>query len=317
MAEPTDSREKRLAELKKVVTKRGFDHHASLLNNIQELPAELQSPAVTELAAQYAIQTIVVFPQQIQRGWHYVPKQALLFTATGLTHLLASIWPDQEPQITCIEGGDLIYVRVTLLLLYGFLEIVAQGQDFPTRLDMEFNTVAWHRLSPPLRQLLQASRVHQNASVDEASHASNTWKALDQLPVKFSNGVKIYGLLPGEDLEELIFQPEVWKPWLYFFRQPVLANTLLLLTTNYLVVIQEELKVKQGWILSYIPRENITGMQNQPCGQCNELSVPLIRGGQSADYKLLLQSDAVEAWKTRWIQHGGLWKDLPRQIEMK
>src|SRR5512139_3169665 len=98
--------EKRLAELKREVPRRGFDRHASLLKNTLELPVELQSPAVTALASREAIQTIVMFPQQIQRGWEYVPKQALLFTATGAIHLLASIWPDQEPQITRVDGCD-------------------------------------------------------------------------------------------------------------------------------------------------------------------------------------------------------------------
>jgi hypothetical protein len=55
---------------------------------------------VLALTEREAIQTIIVFPQQIQRGWDYVPKQALLFTTTGLIHLLASIWQNQEPQLT-------------------------------------------------------------------------------------------------------------------------------------------------------------------------------------------------------------------------
>ncbi|MEW6400524.1 MAG: hypothetical protein AB1649_01925 [Chloroflexota bacterium] len=316
MAGPTDALEKRLAELKKEVTRRGFNKHASLLKSVLELPAELWSPVVSELAVRETIHAIIVFPPQIQRGWNYVPKQALLFTEAGLTHLLASIWPDQGPQVTCIKACDLIYMKVTLLLLYGFLEIVAQGLDSPTRLGMEFNTVARHRLSSPLRQLLAAAKTKPPLPADEASIPPDTRQALRQLPVKFSNGVKIYGLLPGEELVELVFQPETWKPWLYFFRQPMLANTLLLLTTNYLVVIQEELNVKQGWLLSYIPRENVIGMQNQPGGQWNEICVQLARGGQSVDYKLLLHSEAAETWRLQWLQHGGRWTELPGQMGM-
>ncbi|HET9914711.1 MAG TPA: hypothetical protein VFQ13_22650, partial [Anaerolineales bacterium] len=150
--------EKRLAELKREVPRRGFDRHASLLKNISELPIELQSPAVTALASRETIQTIVMFPQQIQRGWEYVPKQALLFTTTGVTHLLASIWQDQEPQVTSVNGGNLLYMKVKLILLYGCLELVTQGEGAPVRLLTEFNTVDWHHLWAPLQRLLQATQ---------------------------------------------------------------------------------------------------------------------------------------------------------------
>jgi len=311
MARSTYDQEKRLAELKKEVFKRGFDQHASVLKNISELPPELQSPAVTSLATREAIRPIIAFPPQIHRGWYYIPKQALLFTPVDLVHLLASIWPDQEPQVTCLKGSGLMYMKVTLMLLYGFLEIVTQGQGLPARVAMEFNTVAWHDLSASLRQLLQVAKAAPAMRADKASYSPSVQKDFEKLPLKFSNGVKIYGLLPGEELEELVFQTSTWRRWLYFFRQPISANTLLLLTTNYMVVIQEELDVEQGWILSYIPRNNIAGIQNRPCGLCNELSVELKRGRQSVEYKLILESEVVEAWRKQWIQHGGQWQDFP------
>jgi hypothetical protein len=315
MIRSTEDREARLAELKKEVTKRGFDRHASVLQHVSELPPELQSPAVMTLAESESIHRIISFPQQIQRGWHYVPKQALVFTPTDVIHLGASIWPEEEAQITCLTGCGLMYLKVTLVLLYGFLEIVAQGQDSPLRLGMEFNTVAWPCLSTPLRALLQATqpRVRSNLRKGTITCSPMTQQAVEKLPIKFSNGLKIYGLLPGEALEELVFQPRTWKPWLYFFRRPVSPNTLLLLTTNYMVVIDEELQVEQGWILSYIPRNIVTGIQSQACGQWNELSVRLKRGDQSVDYKLMLKNECAETWHTLWTQHGGQWQALPGQ----
>ena len=78
-----------------------------------------------------------------------------------------------------------------------------------------------------------------------------------------------------------------------------------------MVVIDEELQVEQGWVLSYIPRNIITGIQSQPCGLWNELSVQLERGDQSVDYKLMVKNEFAEAWRILWIQHGGEWEDLP------
>jgi hypothetical protein len=303
--------EKRLAQLKQVVLTRGFDRHSSVLKNVSELPVELQSPAVTLLAARENIQSIIFFPQQIQRGRHYVPKQALLFTPTNAIHLLASIWPDQEPEVTAVKGFSLMYMKVTLILLYGFLEIVAEGSASPTRLGMEFNTVAWYQLSFPLRKLLEATKGTPGTPKTETTYSPAAQQAFEKLPLKFSNGVKIYGLLPGEELEDLVFQPGTWNRRLLFFRRPISANTLLLLTSNYVVVIQEELEVSQGWIISYIPRNCITGMQGQPRDQWNDLTVQLKRGDQTADYKLLLKDQAARDWRALWIQHGGQWQDLP------
>jgi hypothetical protein len=315
MTTSREALEKRLAQLKKEVLARGFERHPSVLKNVPDLPTEFQSPAVTRLAAGEAIQTIIFFPPQIQRGWQYVPKQALLFTPTGVIHLLASVWPDQEPQVTYLKSRGLMYMKVTLLLLYGFLEIVAQGHDSPARLSMEFNAVFWDLLSPPFRNLLQTTEATPAAPVGESTYSPRVQQAREKLPLKFSNGIRIHGLLPGEELEELIFQPGTWKRWLLLFRKPISADTLLLLTSNYMVVIQEELGVGQGWIISYLPRNSIAGIQNQTRNLWNELTIQLQRDEQTAEYKLLLKSEVAQAWRERWIQHGGQWQDTPDEAE--
>jgi hypothetical protein len=196
--------------------------------------------------------------------------------------------------------------------LYGSLEIVAQGENAPIQLGMEFNTVSWHYLSAPLERFLQTTKTTPDTPEDKTNPLT-TQQALERLPLKFSNGLQIYGLLPGEELEEVIFQADTWKRWMYFFRKPVSANTMLLLTSHYMVVITEEMYVKQGWIISYIPRSSIAGMQNRACGLWNELSVQLKGRDQSLNYKLMLKSETVEAWRRQWIQRGCQWQDMPDQ----
>lgn len=311
MTTSKEALEKRLTQLKREVLARGFERHPLVLKTVSDLPTEIQSPAVTRLIAGEVIQTIIFFPQQIQRGWHYVPKQALLFTPTNVIHLLASVWPDQEPQVTYLESCGLMYMKVTLILLYGFLEIVTQGDDSPVRLGVEFNAVFWDLLSPPFRKLLQTTQATPAPPTDESTYSPAVQQALEKLPLKFSNGVRIHGVLPGEVLEELIFQPGTWKRWLLLFRKPISADTLLLLTSNYMVVIEEELGVGQGWIISYIPRKCIVGIQNQSRSLGNELTIQLQREQQTTEYKLPLKSEVAQAWRERWIQHGGRWQDIP------
>ncbi len=315
MTAAMDDLEKRLTQLKREVPTRGLERHPSVLKNISDLPPDLQSPAVTALASSIAIQTIIVFPPQIHRGWDYVPKQALLFSPADVICLMASVWPDQEPQIRHIKGGGIMYVRVSMILLYGLLEILAQGSGSPTRVNVEFNTVAWYLLAPPVRLLLQATKAISGTQIGQSSYSQDIQQALDKLPLKFSNGVSLYGVLPGELLEALVFQRGTWERWLLLIRRPISANTLLLLTSNYMVVIQEDLKTRYGWIISYLPRDSIAGMQNQACGEWNEVTVQLKRGRQTATYTLQLKREVAEVWGERWVQHGGQWQDLPGEAK--
>ncbi len=313
MITPTGNLEKRLAQLKKEVPTRGIERHPTLLASISDLPTELRSSGLSTLASNETAQTIIAFPPQIQRGWHYVPKQALVFTPTGVIHVAASIWPDQEPQVTPVDARGLLYTRVTLLLLYGFLEVVAQGPGSPTRLGMEFNTVAWECLSRPLNQLLA---VEAAAPADGNAPSPSAQQALEKLSLKFSNGVKLFVLQPKEKLEDLVFQPGLWrtrKIWPFSFRRPITADTLLSLTSNFVVVIQEEPGVGQGWIVSHIPRKSILGIRSQPRDLCSELTIQLQRGDQTAEFRLALAGEAVEAWQGQWIRHGGHWEDLPAE----
>ena len=297
--------------MKREVTKRGFNRYPSVLTKTSDLPAELRSPSLMQAIASKDIQTIVVFPPQIQRGRQYIPKQGLLFSSTEMIHLLASIWPDQEPQITRLKADSLMIVRVTLILLYGLLEIVAHGNASPIRLSMEFSSTSWNYLSRPLRQLLlRVVQVAPGSATEPGKYSLSVQKAFEKLPLKFYNGVRIYGLLPGEELEELVFQPGVWKRWMYLFKRPDYASTMLLLTSHYLVILQEDLDDTYGWILSYIPRNIIIRMKNQPCSQFNELTVELKLGDQVSDYKFRLQDEATQALREGWIKHGGQWKDL-------
>jgi hypothetical protein len=135
------------------------------------------------------------------------------------------------------------------------------------------------------------------------------------LPFKFSNGVYLYGQLPDDELEELVFQPAINKRWLIFGRRPLISSTLLILTTNYLIVIQEDPNVKLGWIITYIPRSNIIRIQNQPCSLWNELTIQLKREKHTKEYKLLLKYEITQAWRERWIRHNGQWIDISAEVK--
>jgi hypothetical protein len=300
--------ENRESQLKREVLKRGFIRHPSVLGNLADLPPELQSPTVRNLPESEVIQTIVFFPPQIQRGWNYVPKQALLFTQTKVIHLLASIWPDQEPQITYLTNSGIIYLKATLILFYGFLEIVAQGQTSPTKLCVEFNAVFWDFLSLPIRKLLQIPETDLASTSSKQAIPQALQPEIEKLPLKFMNGLRIHGILPGETLENICFQPGSWERRMLVFRKLVTADTLLLLTSNYLVILQEELGVGQGWIVTYLRRNSISLIQNTPTKKWSEITINLQKEGQTTECNLLLTKGAAQRWREQWVQCGGKWQ---------
>jgi hypothetical protein len=171
--------------------------------------------------------------------------------------------------------------------------------------------VAWDKLAAPLRQLVEASRGGQIPPANPQPMSAEVRSRREGLPLKFRNGIHIHGLLEGEELEELAFQPGVRERLLFLFHRAVLANTLVLLTSQFVVVIQEELKVAQGWVVSYIPRDNITEITCQPKAEWNELVFQLNRGGQAAKYSLRLDDTVTQEWKSIWEKRGGRWMDLP------
>ncbi len=306
--------QKRLAQLVKEMPTLGMKQYPSLLKSISDLPGELQSPAITALLTDQMIQTIIAFPAQIQNMRYYVPRQALLFTNTGVVHVMASIWPGQEPQVTLIKASGILYMRVRLLLLYGYLEVMAQESDLPIRIEVEFNTVAWEMLFPPLHRLLQATLPTATAHADRRANVLAAQKAMDTLSFKFNNGMRIYGFLPGEVLEELVFQPGVnrtWNIWPFRLRKQITADTVVSMTSNFVVALQEELEKWYGWILTYIPRNKIMSMQSWPKGLCDELALQLGQPENCTEYRISLGRDAIETWRGRWIQQGGQWQTLP------
>ena len=306
--------QKRLAQLVKEMPTLGMKQYPYSLKSVSDLPGELQSPTLTALLADQTIQTIIAIPPQIQNMRYYVPRQALLFNKTGVVHAKASIWPDQEPQVTLIKGSSILYMKVRLLLLYGFLEVVAQEGHSPVRIEVEFNTVAWEMLSQPLHRLLQTSLPEAIAQADIRANALAAQKAMEALSFKFNNGMRIYAFLPGEVLEELVFQPAVsrsWELWPFQFRKTFTADTVVSMTRNFVVALQEEPGKWYGWILTYIPRNKVIGMQSRPIGLYDEIAIQLGQPGNSTEYKIPLGKDAIETWRGRWIQQGGQWQTLP------
>ncbi len=292
----------------------GAASHPYQVDSLSELPDSLQEPARQSLGTSERADSIFVVPAQVfsERwfGWRYVPEQALLFTSQGVLHVQDSTRPDQIAQATCLCGADLLYAQVSLLLLYGRLELAGQITDEPGRIIVEFNTVGWHFLQPALQQLLRLAWGQTRIEIPAGARVDATPERLKTLPLKFRNGLRLEGLQQSESLLGFVFQPAVWATRYRFFHRQVSAATLLALTDREMIVIEEERKGRYaayGWILTFYPLASIDEIRASPGRAWQELEVRLTRGAVALDRRILLEQDITEAWRDIWIHHGGAW----------
>lgn len=115
-----------------------------------------------------------------------MPEQALLFTSQGVLHVQAPVEPDQPPSTTYFQAADLLYTRLSLLLLYGRLELIGSVGGDLTRVEVEFNTVGEYLLRPPLEQFLQLTWGQTKLDLPPESQLKATLAQLTGLPGRSS-----------------------------------------------------------------------------------------------------------------------------------
>ncbi len=279
-----------------------------LVNDPDELPTGLQQLARQALTPGEPISTIFVVPAQafISSFWfgrRYVPEQALLFTPTGVLHVQDAARRDQAGQVTYLRSEELLYAQISLLLLYGCLELVGRVQDVLSRVTVEFNTVGHNLLDPALHRFLRQAWVFPFASDTAKIRNRPMLDELERISLKFRNGLALYGLQTGERLLGYVFQPGIWlRRWRIFNRQ-VSATTLLALTDQQLIIVEEECNGEpnaHGWIISCFPRAALTRLETQPEKSWQELQVRLARGEVAVDRRVKLSNEVAAAWQDVW-----------------
>lgn len=295
--------------MKKVLPiSRGIETHPYLVNDLAELPASLQSAAQEVLGPGMQPERIFVVPNQtFFKDWfsrRHVPQQALLFTAQGVLHLQEAASPDQPVQVTYFQAVGLLYVQLRLLLLYGRLELVGQTKGALARVVVEFNTVGTPLLLPALRRLM--TEAWTSAEPEIPVSREGTLPEFEKLPLKFKNGLRLYGLQPGECLLGLVFQPGLWERHGALFRRQISANTLLALTNRDVVIIEEERTGRRnpyGWILTFCPLACVKGFEATSSELWQELQLHLTRNGVAVDRQVTLERERVQAWQNLWANY--------------
>jgi hypothetical protein len=296
--------------IKNLPVSRGIETHPYLVDDLAELPTSLHIAAQQALEpGEQPLRIVVVPAQSFFKNWfgrRYVPPQALLFTAQGLLHVQEAVTPDKPAQITYLKAADLLFVQLRLLLLYGRLEVAGQVSGALAKVMVEFNTVGVHLLLPGLRQLLSLAWGQTELTIPAERQTDRQLPEFENLPLKFKNGLRIYGLQPGECLLEVLFQPGLWRQYGPVWQRQISANTLLALTDHEVIIVEEERtghKNAYGWIVTFCPLACLKEFETTPGVEQQALQLHLTRNGVAVDRQVTLASETALAWQNLWARY--------------
>ena len=293
----------------------GYMGRPRLFRSLADLSADLAEAAQTILPLNDEVRRIFVVPPQEFPSWakyRFGPAHALIFTDAGVIHVQTAAC-GQPAQARLVPTEAVHYVQVGLLLLYGRLEIGYAVDGSAQQMVVEFNTVGWDLLQPGLMDLLQDVSAASPPPPDDMQDSVISTAAIERLPFKFANGVKIYILAPGERLLALAFQPGIWTRRLFILRRQLTPPIVLALTDRCVSMIEEERSVggshAYGSTFTYIPRRVVTGMRSQSAPLGRLISIELLVEGAEATRDLELTAEVAATWEAQWRSHGGEWRD--------
>ena len=288
-----------------------YEFHPYLQDSIEALPDELREMAHRVLPIGEQVLSIFVVPLNPYlartKKQRIEPAQALVFTSNGVLHIQASTAPGQAPRSTFLRTDDLLYVHLSLILLYGRLEMAGQVNGQLETIEVFYNSSGHRLLEPALQQFLRISWENTDRLSTDLQAEEKARQNLEGLPVKYCNGLKIYALQPVEHLLGVIFQPPIRESlWMGFSRQ-IASPALLALTDRQIIILREEKTDESnsyGWVFTFLPIETIDTMDVMPFRKHQQLIFHLSRNGGQSQLVFPLTQLKAQDWQVLWGRYG-------------
>lgn len=278
---------------------------------LADLPDSLQPAARQSVGAADRLISICVFPGRTHlkdmAHWENIPEQALLFTDRGILHIQAPATSDDAaklPVSRSLYAADLLYARLSLILMYGRLELVDKSLS---RVGVDFNAAGFDIIQAGLQHLLRTACGKDTLSIPDVPHTKTLLDELGELSYKFKNGLYLYGLLPGEHVLGFVFQPGLWGQRWHLFPLKKSETTLLALTDKQLIVVEERSRSRfpaYGWIFTFYPRHVIDRIDLTSGQRWQELKIRLKNSSGHSDRSILLEVPNGLVWQELWSQYG-------------
>ena len=276
--------------------------HPYAVEALAQLPDGLRDLAFQNFPRGEEFDFIYVIPADVYAR-KAEPEKALVFCTHGLYYVQASNRLKGQATIF-LRAENVLHVRLSLILLYGCLEIIATTAEGATeRLAVEYNMAGHLKLWPHLAGLLEKVSQDEHIPAVDPQVEALAWDVVKRSDLKYLNGLRYYAQLPDEHLVGAVFQPEIRSRYFPGFSRQVVPPSLITLTDRQVIAVGEPGKghhEKYGWVIDFFPRFSIQeiGLQPQDEGQC--LSIQVSRRSHHVTGELFVSPAVAGEWLALW-----------------
>jgi hypothetical protein len=281
--------------------------HPYLLDSIDQLPALLRPLAAQHLPqGQTVVNIFVIPPDAFRRGyrWQPVPLRALIFTSQGILQVTAA-QRGGAGRVVWVAVEDMLKVKLSLILLYGRLEIWSvRGGEKPA-IDVEYNAVGHSLLEPSLHELLRHTWKN-DPTKKVIGKPDASFDQLSGLSYSFYNGLVHEALQQGEAVLGYLYQPEIEEPWLHIFNKKlykkVFPKIAVALTDKQLIFLREDLqpRIHHEWIFTFIPLHRIASITQAEYKTWQKISIRLRSEPAQTPIELMLNAAQAQKFTSFW-----------------
>ena len=287
-----------------------FRHLPQVLSGVEELPPDLLELFKIKVRVKTGINLLIYIPPQrfLKRfiGSRFVPEQALIFKENMVIQIQAKYEEKFEGTVKIIKAGDISYIRMQLLLLYGKIDIF-QSQNANSSSEVngsklistEYNTTSFHMIKPGLRDLIKNTwKERKNDKYVEKKLINKNIESAEfkRLPFKVKSGMTYYALHPEEYIQNMIFQPEIRR-----FRIKLIPKTLITFTDRQIIVLEDILSSPYGWIITYFQKSsNISFEVNRGNSIVSLLDINFRKNEKSKKIQLRFEEENTYKFLEYW-----------------
>ena len=192
--------------------------------------------------------------------------------------------------------------QLSIILLYGLLEIWFFDLGKLLKLEVEFNTVGYPILGPMFRGMV-CKTWKINRDMSELPE-DKTFDDMEAISFSFYNGLRIEALQDDEKLLGHVFQREIKVPWLRIFHRSIAPQTAIAVTDKQLILLQQDLrftKHHEEWIFTFCPLYRVVDIKEVAFNQWQKISIQLLPFGQP-EIEVILEPKNVKEWRQIWGQ---------------
>ena len=277
-----------------------------------ELPEGLRELALQEIDPGAEVDTIFVVPMQqlassfgIGRRTRLVPEGALIFTDQGVLFIQDDSSEGQPGLIAYIKNEDIFYMRMSLILLYGKLDLWGIQDNQPVRIEFVYNATGHELLQPILHRFLHRSWTGQAGIIKPIpTENEQVLAALFKQSLKFSNGLRNYGLQRNERLLGYAFQPRIIKRFLGLFPKISIPGCVAAFSENGFVLMQEGSTnaTSYGWFIVVCHKRMISDIEILTGEKFSTVAIKILAGATTEMLKLEWEHQHAEELNLLWLE---------------